>query len=81
MVSPLFEQIAEDGEMGFLTDEDWDGEELGKLYYGNVVELMDEKGLIDLGFEPDSGGRPFAVERHLGFSLLLLKPSRCLKKI
>eukprot|EP00913_Durusdinium_trenchii_P014205 g13331.t1 len=27
-----------DGEMGFLTDEDWDGDELGKLYYQAVAE-------------------------------------------
>ena len=28
------------GEMGFLGDEDWDGEELGKLYYWEVFDMM-----------------------------------------
>ena len=34
------------GEMGFLGDEDWDGEELGKLYYWEVFDL-----LIDLDLD------------------------------
>jgi len=43
-----------DGEMGFLTDEDWDGDELGKLYYQAVAEVMDEDGLMEKGYDPDS---------------------------
>lgn len=35
------------GEMGFLGDEDWDGEELGKLYYWDVFDMMIELDLPD----------------------------------
>ena len=42
------------GEMGFLGDDDWDGEELGKLYYNSVSQLMDDKGITEAGFDPDT---------------------------
>lgn len=35
------------GEMGFLGDEDWDGEELGKLYYWDVFDMMIELDVDD----------------------------------
>ena len=35
------------GEMGFLGDEDWDGEELGKLYYWDVFDMMIELDMPD----------------------------------
>ncbi|CAE7562275.1 POFUT2 [Symbiodinium sp. CCMP2456] len=42
------------GEMGFLGDDDWDGEELGKLYFNSVSQLMDDKGITEAGFDPDT---------------------------
>ncbi|CAJ1427380.1 unnamed protein product [Effrenium voratum] len=43
-----------DGEMGFLTDDDWDGEELGKQYYATVETMMDEMREAGELANPDS---------------------------
>ncbi|CAE7369478.1 unnamed protein product [Symbiodinium natans] len=42
-----------DGEMGFITDDDWDGEELGKVYYYAVDPVMMDEELNPDNYTPD----------------------------
>eukprot|EP00438_Fugacium_kawagutii_P001614 Skav204368 [mRNA] locus=scaffold866:113449:114988:+ [translate_table: standard] len=63
------------GEMGFLQDDDWDGEALGKLYYWDVFILMDELELEDTSLTPyDIHKIPQMVGKYTHWSYKLAEP-------
>ncbi|CAE7937819.1 unnamed protein product [Symbiodinium necroappetens] len=74
------------GETGFLTEDDWDGDELGKIYYHAVDALMtDNEQLNPDGYTPDEinscnqmrdkyGSWTYRIAEPLCYLLVILLP-------